>query len=618
MKLHLMTKMLAGYLSVVALLLVVAFVSLSSLTTVTSSYQDITHRLSRLQIDARSLQANVADGTRAVTGYIATGDASYKTEFFEINERVVSLLGELETLIQTTEAKAIHQRIVTAKANYDTVGGPLLEKTSFTAQEAHHHIGTTLRGPRLELMAAIDELVVLAEGTTSQMSTQTDETASRDRAIVIGVAAAAAVAAVLLALIIARSISRPVNAVAQAAQRLAAGDLTLEELQVSSRDEVGAMADAFNQMVKTLREVLTKVNESTQAVTIASDQLSSAAEDAAHAASGTSQAITQVAAGASEQSRATAEVNSTVEQVQSAIQQIASGASKSAADIQDAAALLNQMVSELDQMADSSVVTSKEADQAAKQAQAGADVVDHTLREIEQIGIVVGQSADRIRDLARLTEQIGAITEVISGIADQTNLLALNAAIEAARAGEHGRGFAVVAEEVRKLAERSATSTNEINDLIHNIQAGTAEAVKAMEAGTERVAEGNRLALDAGQALSEILTVTQQAASQMASIAQAADKLKGNADRVVSAFNDVATLTEENTAATEEMAAGSAEVTRAVNHIARVSQENAAASEEVSASVEELTASSEEVSAAAQSLARTAQELQEQVKRFKL
>jgi len=135
----------------------------------------------------------------------------------------------------------------------------------------------------------------------------------------------------------------------------------------------------------------------------------------------------------------------------------------------------------------------------------GQKAVADTLVAIKDISEVIHRAEDVINGLGKSSEKIGSIIEVIDDIAEQTNLLALNAAIEAARAGEHGKGFAVVADEVRKLAERTATATKEISELIKGIQGETSQAIKAIEVGTQKVEHGSKLSDEAGKAIEKIV-----------------------------------------------------------------------------------------------------------------
>jgi methyl-accepting chemotaxis protein len=192
---------------------------------------------------------------------------------------------------------------------------------------------------------------------------------------------------------------------------------------------------------------------------------------------------------------------------------------------------------------------------------------------MESIKAKVGLSAQKVAEMGQRSEQIGAIVETIDDIASQTNLLALNAAIEAARAGEHGKGFAVVADEVRKLAEKSATATQEIAGLIKGIQYTVNEAVSAMDEGAAEVETGVARANESGQALADILDAAQQVSRQVEEIASAAQQMNASADELIGAMDSVSAVVEENTAATEEMAAQVEEVTASAQSLNAMAQE---------------------------------------------
>ena len=330
------------------------------------------------------------------------------------------------------------------------------------------------------------------------------------------------------------------------------------------------------------------------------------------------QAVQSLAVGALDTSHNAQNTNAAVGLLSQAIDSIARGASDQASQVHSASATAMRMAAGVEQVAANANSVAAASQQTKASAQHGAEAVRETVAGMAEINAVVTEAADKVQQLGKLGERIGAVVETIDDIAEQTNLLALNAASRAARAGEHGKGFAVVADEVRKLAERSGRETKQIAELISQVQDATQQAVNAMKTGATKVDQGSARADMAGRALGEIMTAVDSTVQQVSDIASSAQQMAAASRSVVEAMESISAVVEENTASTEEMAAQAGQVTIAIQNIASVSGTQSASTEQVSASTEEMSAQVEQMSTQAQELATTASQLQSLVAHFTL
>ena len=402
---------------------------------------------------------------------------------------------------------------------------------------------------------------------------------------------------------------------AQLAHRLAEGDLSV---QASPRSEKDVFGNAFSRMILSLRQTLQQLAKSSQSLNEASFQLAESANQAGQVTSQIAATVQQVAKGIGQQSESISHTASSTEHLSRAIQNVASGAQEQAKAVAVASSLTSQITTIIRQVASNAQTVIENAVNATNAAQEGFKSVEATIRNMQTIVSKVNSSAAKVREMGQRSAEINSIVETIQDIAAQTNLLALNAAIEAARAGEHGKGFAVVADEVRKLAERAASTSKEIGELVKRIQATVEEAVFSMDETTQEVQSGMKLANESGNSLSNILDAAEMVQQRASNTSNASAQMQKAAEEMVSAMDTVSAVLEQNTISTDQMAQSAHVVTEAIENIASVSEENSAAVEEVSASAEEMTAQVEEVAAAAQSLAALATELKQLVDHFRL
>lgn len=515
--------------------------------------------------DVAKLQYTLAGLSNDERGYLLLGDETYI-------EQIASKKQEVDALLASIQARdAVDHLYESTVGNISKLHAAYLSLSDQAiaayaagdkdeAYSIHFDLERTARKQLDEEVKTLADL--LNEEIAGDQKQRKNEDGEQET-LMYGFFVAGLLLSVVIGFLVIRSITKPLRGMNAQMREIAdgRGDLS-REIVVRGKDEIAELAGSFNRMLGNLRGILNQAQDAAIQVASSAEELTASAEQTTRATEQIVEATNRIADSSTNEQRNVAEAVSAVQRMSDGINDVSAG---------------NDEISQLAQAA------------SAASAE-GARSVRAVLTDMQALDETVQQAAVVIQSLGGRSQEVQGIAGIITDLAYRTNLLSLNAGIEASRAGEHGRGFTVVAQEIRKLAEESRRSAEQIGELIQAIVADTAHAVGAMHAGTEKVAQSLSRTDEVDRALHAI-------------------------DEHVGA---VAARVGQSAMTTHQLAASGKQVVALMEEVAEAGNEVASACQNNSATTEEQLATMEEISSSAQSLARLAEDLHGVLSRFKL
>ncbi|HBV95707.1 MAG: chemotaxis protein [Peptococcaceae bacterium BICA1-7] len=511
MKLRVGAKISLGFALMLVLILIVGGNSYNSIKTTKAELLALNEANERLILELQ-IENSFKEGVASMRGFIAYGDETYYDKTKENLNKTLEMEKKLLQMAREDKKQDVVELIDSTGQYTDGLLNTLSpvvrlyhkELSAGNSEQAKQYfaeMNSIARGLipfTTQLTETLQALVKSNHEIVNDSMGLSVEHANEIITMALIMTSISVIIGIILSVLLTRMIRNPIMEMVSGANKYAEGDFR-NEITVKSSDEIGELAQSLNVMQRSFKDIVQRLNNS-------SNQLADSA------------------------------------------QQLASQAQQTSAGASETASTMNEIATTVDNMSQNTQEVSGQANLASQHADKGfqgIEMVTGQMQEISTSSMQVSKSIDTLNDAII---KIGQFVEVITNIADQTNLLALNAAIEAARAGDAGRGFAVVAEEVRKLAENSAQSTKEIKQLIEEIQDQSDQAVKAMSVGAEKVKQGDQVVQDVGRSFAEIIKAVRELTDQVQNVA-------ASAQQVSAGVQNVAGTTEEQTAAMEEVSA---------------------------------------------------------------
>ena len=556
-------KLYAGFSVLIVFLLIGSIFSFIQLTNIDKDYSLVLEdRVKKIFLVTDIQNASSLQGVYIRSFLLQPRDVTI--ENLEKQQAMVSqTIEELQPLFVTQEM-VDQLKIIEEQQNiFTAVGNEVILLAQSGKQEEAIDLLTNKGRPANEaIQSGINSIEDFQTSAMLQAQDETQASAATSKKLLIIISVLSTIIAALVAFSITRLITNPLNKLSAAASFIANGDLSQEDVEVKTKDEIRELANSFNLMKSNLQSLIASVAENMEHTTSAAEQLAASTD----------------------------EVSLSSSDVAKRVEMMSEGGSQSAATGRESSVAMDETAHGVQRIAEATQELHSKAIDTQTIATEGEKTLHTAENQMVAIQKASHETSERIKQLSIQSAEIGNITKVITEITEQTNLLALNAAIEAARAGEHGKGFAVVADEVRKLAEESKKSANQIASLTTLIQQDTSLVENAVRITVQNVDEGVVFIQDAQTAF----------------------------DRIMGAIQEMSFQIEDVSASTQEVSASTEEVAASVNEMSSSAINAAEQSEMIAAAVEEQSATMHEISAVAKSLSENAITVQEEINKFKI
>jgi methyl-accepting chemotaxis protein len=539
-------------------------------------------RVARMEMSLEAGTSSYAEFERKAAAdfkFVDEGLAGFKKGAMVSEEQ--TLVRQIETDLELTKSN-----YEVLKQALEGVGDAETRKTAgFTL-----NMDASVRQAATRIRDSLQKLIDMQKTDAAKANDEVAQIYASQRRIFITIVAGGVLIAFAMGFIMASLITTPLKRFGAALEQVARGDLRSPALEVRRKDEIGELSRTLVSTVDAQRKLIGEIKDSSGQVASSADEISASA--------------VQITKGAENQSSSTDETSSTMVEMAAQIDNVARSAQALAANVDETSSSIQEMGASIEQMAKNAESllgsveeTSSTIEQMTSSIRAVANkvkIVDEASRDATAVAQTGGgELSGVIKGIGTSSRDIGKIVKIIEEIADQTNLLALNAAIEAARAGDAGKGFAVVAEEVKRLAERSMSSTREISSVVERVQKDVGQAVDlssgVLKQIVDSVARSSSLvgevyisAQEQSNGAAQILKTATNMQHITRQLATAAKEQADGARQIMKSVDVMNRMTQQVADATTEQKSGGDMVVKAVDQIARVAQQNVAATDQLS------------------------------------